>query len=156
MIFLISRFQLELSNNNKEIFKLISDVSQTLGDHNWQNSISKYFINDIDADKNVYKPYIAIYFRFFYQENLALKTYAKFLKQKEELIIDPIIIIDDYINYDEDTMKKKMADEIFSIFERYLIKYQRYYNSFDAIRFLIFLKERMQLIKDSEISLNNE
>lgn len=65
MIFLISRFQLELSNNNKEIFKLISDVSQTLGDHNWQNSISKYFINDIDADKNVYKPYIAIYFRFF-------------------------------------------------------------------------------------------
>ena len=33
MIFLISRFQLELSNNNKEIFKLISDISQTLGDH---------------------------------------------------------------------------------------------------------------------------
>ena len=117
MVFLISRFQLEHTSAKKEeIFNVISDISHTLGDHNWQNSISKHFINNIDADRNVYRPYIAIYFRLFLQENLTLKTYTKFSKQKEELIIDPIIIIDDYMNYNEEVIRDKMADEVFFYF----------------------------------------
>ena len=148
MVFLISRFQLEHTSSKKEeIFNVISDISHTLGDHNWQNSISKHFINNIDADRNVYRPHIAIYFRLFLQENLTLKTYTKFSKQKEELIIDPIIIIDDYMNYNEEVIREKMADEVFSIFEYYLIKYEKHFKDFDVTNFLPFLKERITLIK---------
>ena len=152
MIFLITRFQLEYSTKKEEIFNVISYISHSLGDYNWQNSISKHFISSIDSDKNVYRVYIAIYFRLFFQENLNLKTYVKFSKQKEELIIDPIIIIDDYINYDECTMREKMADTVYSNFEHYLFKYKKHYNNFDAIKFLPFLKERIELIKTKSIS----
>ena len=95
----------------------------------------------------VYRPYIAIYFRLFLQENLTLKTYTKFSKQKEELIIDPIIIIDDYMNYNEEVIREKMADEVFSIFEYYLIKYEKHFKDFDVTNFLPFLKERITLVK---------
>ena len=42
MIFLITRFQLEYSTKKEEIFNVISYISHTLGDYNWQNSISKH------------------------------------------------------------------------------------------------------------------
>lgn len=144
-IFLTVTYQLGFSEN-RNIYKNISYINDCLGDFNWQKKVSEEFL----VSEKGYDIFISTCWRLLSKEGLTLRSYAKF-KSSQELIIDPIFLIDDYENLLEEEMRIKLCDDIFCVFQNYLIKYKKRFIGFDVDKFLPILQSRFSEIKKCEI-----
>lgn len=144
-IFLTLTYQLGFSENYS-LYKNISYINDCLGDFVWQKNISQKFI----VSEKGYDIFISVCWRFFNKEGLNLKSYAKF-KSNQELVIDPIFLIEKYKYLPEEEMRKKLCDDIFEIFTNYLIKYKKRFVDFNVDKFLPILQERLTQVKKCEI-----
>lgn len=56
--------------------------------------------------------------------------------------------IEEYIDFPEDEMRKKLCDDIFDYISMMLRKYKDRFHDFDAMAFIPLLKERISQIKN--------
>jgi len=149
-IFLRLTFELHCADTrtqNRIMGKTLDYFVDNLNNETWQDNASKKIrINDETQIA------IMVYLRFFRQamiEENKLKSYAKYLKKDECLIIDPIFILEDYMQLDEDKCRERVCKEIYSYLEIVLIKYKNRIHDFDVIAFIPILKNRIEKIKSN-------
>lgn len=136
---------------NKLALKVLKYVTYNLRVDEWQESLSGQ-VRKLEGHHIT----LRIVLRFFRQKNIQegnLKSLFRYKKKDDKLVIDQMIIIDDYIGLPEDEMRVKMCDEIFEYAEGILIKYKDRFQDFDAITFIPLFKERIEKIKANELVL---
>lgn len=90
---------------NRLMGRVESYITHNLHDDPWQDSISPQLRN-----KTGHHETIGIILRFFSMQNIEagkLKSYAGYMKKDDRLIIDPMLVIEDYADLAEDEMRKK-------------------------------------------------
>lgn len=132
--------------------KVIGYISNNLQDMAWQESIS----NQVQkTDKNHIS--LGIILRLFHRENIEkgkLKSYARYIKKDDKLIIDQMLVLDEYIELSEDEMRNQLCDTVSNYLEDMLIKYKGRFQNLDSITFIPLLKERIARIKNLEFEDN--
>ena len=125
--------------------KVVEYIADGLRDMSWQESISNQLRKSDGHHTNLY-----IVLRLFDIKDIEegkLKSFARYKKKDEKLVIDQMLVLNEYSNLPEDEMRIKMSDEIFEYVEKILIKYKNRFQDFDAITFIPMLKERIEEIK---------
>ena len=118
-----------------------------LQDTIWQNSISNKLCKE-GSNHNA----LLIVLRLFYESEIVegnLKSYARYIKQKERLVIDQMLILDNFLKLSEDEMIDNLCDEVWLYVESCLKKYIGRFRDFDAAAFIPMLEERIKYIKEN-------
>ena len=118
-----------------------------LQDTSWQNSISNKLCKE-GSNHNA----LLIVLRLFYESEIVegnLKSYARYIKQKERLVIDQMLILDNFLKLSEDEMIDNLCDEVWLYVESCLKKYIGRFRDFDAAAFIPMLEERIKYIKEN-------
>ena len=132
---------------NKLKKKVISYITHNLYDHEWQDSISEQIRK---LEKQYHHITFRIVLRLFDVKDIEegnLKSYARYKKKEDKLVIDQMLVLNDYADLSEDEMRIKMCDEVFEYAEKMLLKYKDRFKDFDVIKFIPLLKERIEDIK---------
>lgn len=136
---------------NKRMRAAIGCLCDALGDMDWQSQISGTVIsNKISGSYD-----IGICLRLFRLDEIGNhKSFARYVNQKKELIIDAIFILDDYLGLDYTKLKYTLYNEIFHHLQITLLKYDKRLlnsNSFNVKAFIPLLKSRIEdLIANQE------
>jgi hypothetical protein len=133
---------------NRLISRVVDYIADYLQDNSWQDSISPQLRNTAG-----HLITLSIILRFFDIKNIEagkLKSYARYKKKDNKLIIDQMLVLNEYADLQEDEMRKKICDDIFDYLEEILTKYKDRFLDFDAIAFIPLLKERIEKIKANE------
>ena len=151
-VFLNLTFELhsaDTRSQNKLLGKIIDYFCDNLSDIHWQELISK------ETGKNAESQIaINVILRFFRQKMIEegnLKSYAKYIKKDECLIIDPIFTLEDYMNLNEDELREKICNDVLRLLESILTKYRERFNDFDVTVFMPFLRDRVKEIKSGKL-----
>ena len=129
--------------------KVIGYIAHNLRIMPWQESISSQLRKIDGHHTNLY-----LVLRLFDIKDIEegkLKSFARYKKKEDKLVIDQMLIINEYSDLPEDEMRIKMCDEIFEYVKEILIKYKDRFQDFDAITFIPLLKERIEKIKANEL-----
>ena len=131
--------------------KILDEIIDGLNDFDWQESNSTK-LTTLDPQYS----HIAIdaILRFFLSENIEggnLKSFYRYLKKNDELIIDQMLTIDKYDNLSEIETRKALCDDIFLYFKDVILKYKERFLDFDAVVFIPLLEERFEEIKNGKI-----
>ena len=92
--------------------------------------------------------------RFFLSENIEggnLKSFYRYLKKDDKLIIDQMLTIDKYDNLSESETRNALCDDIFLYFKEVILKYKDRFLDFDAVAFIPLLETRFNEIKNEEL-----
>ena len=138
---------------NRLISKVVNYITYNLKDDSWQNSISSQLRNIVMHHETV-----SIILRFFNIKDIEegkLKSYARYMKKDDKLVIDQMLVLNDYTDLPEDEMRKKICDDVFEYIEMILTKYKDSFLDFDSIAFIPLLKERIEKIKENEFSFDH-
>ena len=65
-----------------------------------------------------------------------------------------MLVLNEYVNFQEDEMRSKLCDDIFIYLKEMLIKYKDRFQDFDAIAFITLLEEQIKKIKNNEFEDN--
>ena len=90
--------QLKLELLNRVVDYFMDNLQDTI----WQNSISNKLCKE-ESNHNA----LLIVLRLFYESEIVegnLKSYARYIKQKERLVIDQMLILDNFLKLSEDEM----------------------------------------------------
>lgn len=90
--------QLKLELLNRVVDYFMDNLQDTI----WQNSISNKLCKE-GSNHNA----LLIVLRLFYESEIVegnLKSYARYIKQKERLVIDQMLILDNFLKLSEDEM----------------------------------------------------
>lgn len=142
-----ARYAGSFENNVKQL-KVLRYICDNIRDMNWQESISSQL-------QKVEQHHISlsIILRMFNIKHINegdLKSYARYTKKEHSLHIDQILALNDYVNLQEDEMRRKLCKDIFLYLKEILIKYQDRFQDFDSIKFISLLEERINRIIDNE------
>ncbi|MSS51141.1 hypothetical protein FYJ30_23480 [Bacteroides vulgatus] len=131
--------------------KVLSYIIDGLNDGNWQDSIS---IKLTTLDPQYSHIAIDAILRFFLSENIEggnLKSFYRYLKKDDKLIIDQMLTIDKYDDLSEDETRKALCDDIFLYFKDVILKYKDRFLDFNAVAFIPLLEERFGDIKNGKL-----
>jgi hypothetical protein len=131
--------------------KILSYIIDGLNDYPWQESISSKLTT---LDKKYSHIVFGTILRFFHLKNIEagnLKSFARYIKKDDKLIIDQMLILDKYENLSEDETRKALCDDIFLYFKEIILKYKDRFIDFDAVAFIPLLEARFEEIKDSKL-----
>ena len=104
--------------------KVLGYIIDGLNDGDWQDSIS---IKLTTHDPQYSHIAIGAILRFFLSENIEggnLKSFYRYLKKDDKLIIDQMLTIDKYDDLSEDETRKELCDDIFLYFKEVILKYK--------------------------------
>ncbi len=130
--------------------KVLSYIIDGLNDGNWQDSIS---IKLTTLDPQYSHIAIDAILRFFLSENIEggnLKSFYRYQKKDDKLIIDQMLTIDKYDDLSEDETRKALCDDIFLYFKDVILKYKDRFLDFDSVAFIPLLDERFVDIKNGK------
>ena len=125
--------QLKLELLNRVVDYFMDNLQDTI----WQNSISNKLCKE-GSNHNA----LLIVLRLFYESEIVegnLKSYARYIKQKERLVIDQMLILDNFLKLSEDEMIDNLCDEVWLYVESCLRKYIGRFHDFDAAAFIPML-----------------
>lgn len=153
-LFLRITFQSQGGRTPEKAFKnqkILDYIIDGLNDFDWQESNSTK-LTTLDPQYS----HIAIdaILRFFLSENLEcgnLKSFYRYLKKDDKLIIDQMLTIDKYDDLSEDETRKALCDDIFLYFKEVILKYKDRFLDFDAVAFIPLLEERFGDIKNGKL-----
>lgn len=131
------------------ITKVIRYITDNISDMSWQGSICSK-VREIEEQPDA----LFIVLRLFHQNEIKdgkLKSFARYKKANEKLIIDQMLTLEDYENLPEDEMRQKLCDDIFCYISTMLKKYKERFHDFDAMSFIPLLKEQIEKTKNSEL-----
>ena len=131
--------------------KVLGYIIDGLNDGDWQDSIS---IKLTTHDPQYSHIAIGAILRFFLSENIEggnLKSFYRYLKKDDKLIIDQMLTIDIYDDLSEDETRKELCDDIFLYFKEVILKYKDRFLDFDAVTFIPLLEERFEDIKNGKL-----
>lgn len=131
--------------------KVLDYIIDGLNDFLWQGSISGKLTT---LDQKYSHIALSTILRFFHLKNIEagnLKSFARYIKKDDKLIIDQMLIIDKYENLSEDETRKALCDDIFLYFKEIILKYKDRFLDFDAVVFIPLLEERFGEIKDGKL-----
>lgn len=131
--------------------KVLDYIIDGLNDYPWQESISGKLTT---LDQKYSHIALGTILRFFHQKNIEagnLKSFARYIKKDDKLIIDQMLIIDKYENLSEDETRKALCNDIFQYFKEIILKYKERFLDFDAGVFIPYLEERFEEIKDNKL-----
>ena len=131
--------------------KVLDYIIDALNDYPWQESISGKLTA---LDQKYSHIALGTILRFFHLKNIEagnLKSFARYLKEKDKLIIDQMLVIDKYENLSEDETRKALCDDIFLYFKEIILKYKDRFLDFDAVAFIPLLEERFEEVKSEKL-----
>lgn len=146
-----SRYAGDFENNVKQI-KIARYIIDNLNNMMWQESISNQ-LQKIDKHHTS----LSIILRLFDIKDIKegnLKSYARYKQKEEKLVIDQMLTLNEYVNLQEDIMRKQLCDDVFEYLKEKLIKYKSRFQDFDAIAFIPLLEEQIIKIKNQEFEDN--
>lgn len=135
----------EKALKNRKVLRYIIDG---LNDGDWQDSIS---IKLTTHDPRYSHIAINAILRFFLSEHIIYKSFYRYLKKDDKLIIDQMLTIDKYDNLSESDTRKALCDDIFLYFKEVILKYKDRFLDFDAVAFIPLLETRFNEIKNEEL-----
>ncbi|SHF61622.1 hypothetical protein [Chryseobacterium sp. OV279] len=127
---------------------ILDNILNSLNDYAWQDSISSKLTS---LDPKYSHIALGTILRFFHLKNIEignLKSFARYAKKDDKLIIDQILIIDKYEDLSEDETRKALCDDVFLYFKEIILKYKDHFQDFDAVSFIPLLEERFKKIKE--------
>lgn len=142
---------IEIKSDREALKRVANYIIDSLNDLDWQNSISDQLCKEKCLHRN---KTILIVLRLFHQKEIDegnLKSYARYKKADDKLIIDQMFVLDDYTNLSEDNMREKLCNDAFYYAEQMLKKYKNRFLDFDATAFIPFLREKFEQIKRNEL-----
>lgn len=131
--------------------KVLDYIIDSLNDYPWQESISSRLTT---LDQKYSHIAIGAILRFFLLKNIEignLKSFARYIKKDDKLIIDQMLVIDKYENLSEDETRETLCNDIFLYFKEIILKYQNRFLDFDVVLFIPLLEERFEEIKDGKL-----
>lgn len=134
---------------NEKKSKVVKYITDHIHDYGWQESI----VNKLRKTREDHIT-LSIILRFFNAEDIEkskLKSYARYMKKQDQLVIDQMLVLNEYTDLSEDNMRKKICDDIFSYLREILEKYKKRFEDFDSIAFIPLLKDRIEEIKDYKL-----
>lgn len=147
-VFLFSTYELDSAGghhtdtNNSKVLDYIVD---NLNELHWQEALVK----KIGYDKRRGRK-IKIYLRFFRQNRIEennLRSYSRFMRKENCLIIDPIFSLKSYNGLECKELSAKIYDDVFQYLEFAINKYEAKFDDFDFPAFFKILLERFQDIR---------
>jgi hypothetical protein len=136
-------------DKNKKKSKVVKYICDHIQDYGWQESIVNKLRNTNDHHTT-----LSIFLRLFDAkdiENGKLKSYARYKQKEDKLVIDQMLVLNEYVDLQEDEMRKRICDDVFGYLKEILEKYKGRFQDFDAIAFLPLLKKRIEEIKDYKL-----
>ena len=126
---------------------IINNILDGLNDYAWQNHIA--------SQLRILHPQfshitLGIILRLFLQKNIEigqLKSYARYLKKDDKLVIDQMLCANKYASLTEDETKTAICDDVLLYLEAMLLKYTNKFQDFDVVVFIPLLKQRLEEIK---------
>ncbi|RKE56363.1 HicA family toxin-antitoxin system [Sphingobacterium detergens] len=152
-VFLFSTYELDSTGSGKhdKLFRKVLDyLIHNLNDVEWQELISKKIRTSNDS-RRIIKIYLRFFNKMRIEENV-LKSYSKYVNKDECLIVDPVFLLDEYINLGEEIMRKEISSNLLSYLEEVLIKYKDRLKDFDVFNFIELLRLRIEDIKSNQLS----
>ena len=146
-----SRYAGHFENNVKQI-KVARYIIDNLNDMIWQESISNQ-LQEIDR----HHISLGIILRLFNIKDIEkgkLKSYARYMRKKDELDIDQMLVLNKYVNLSEDEMRNELCNDILIYLKELLIKYKGHFQDFDSVAFIPLLENRIEKIKNNEFEDN--
>lgn len=146
-----SRYAGNFENNVKQI-KVARYIIDNLNNMIWQESISNQ-LQKIDR----HHISLSIILRLFDIKDIEkgkLKSYARYMRKKDELEIDQMLVLNKYVNLSEDEMRNELCNDIFIYLKELLIKYKDHFQDFDSVTFIPLLENRIEKIKNNEFEDN--
>lgn len=137
-----------IENNVKQI-KVARYIIDNLNNMMWQQSISNQ-LQKIDKHHTS----LSIILRLFDIKDIKegkLKSYARYKQNKDKLVIDQMLVLNKYVNFQEDEMRNKLCDDIFIYLKEMLKKYKDRFQDFDAIALITLLEEQIKKITSLKI-----
>jgi hypothetical protein len=132
--------------------KVLDYIIDGLNDYPWQESISGKLTT---LDQKFSHISLGTILRFFHLKNIEagnLKSFARYIKKDDKLIIDQILILDKYENLSEDETRKALCDDILPYFKEIILKYKDHFLDFDVVAFIPLFEERFEKIKDGKLT----
>jgi hypothetical protein len=146
-----SRYAGSFENNVKQI-KVLDYIIDNLNNMIWQESISNR-LQKLDR----HHASLSIILRLFDIkdiENGKLKSYARYKQKEDKLVIDQMLVLNEYVDLQECEMRKKLCDDIFDYLKEVLIKYKDRFQDFDSVAFILLLKNQIEKIENGEFEDN--
>ena len=146
-----SRYAGNFENNVKQI-KVARYIIDNLNNMIWQKSISNQ-LQKIDR----HHISLSIILRLFDIKDIEkgkLKSYARYMRKKDKLVIDQMLILNKYVNLSEDELRNELCNDIFIYLKELLIKYKDHFQDFDSMAFIPLLENRIEKIKNNEFEDN--
>ena len=140
-----SRYAGDFENNVKQN-KVLDYIIDNLNNMIWQEEICTK-LREVEKQSDA----LFIILRLFSYDDIEegnLKSYTRYKKSEEKLVIDIMFTIEDYKDFPEDVMRQKLCDDIFDYISIMLKKYKDRFHDFDANAFIPLLKERISQIKN--------
>ncbi|WP_028896567.1 hypothetical protein [Prevotella sp. HUN102] len=126
------------------IKRAANDIIDNFNDWTWQNSI----YDKLRKVEN-HNTSLLIVLRLFHQSEIEegkLKSYTRYIKKKERLVIDQMLALDDYLNLTENEIRQKLCNDICNYVCDMLKKYKDQFCDFDAMSFIPLFKTQMDRI----------
>lgn len=142
-----SRYAGNFEDNVKQI-KVATYINDNLLNMAWQESISNQ-LQKVDRHHTS----LSIILRLFDIEDIEkgkLKSYARYYKKEDKLVIDQMLVLNEYVDLQECEMLNKLCNDIFVYLKEMLIKYKDRFQDFDAIAFIPLLEAQINKIKNQE------
>lgn len=140
-----SRYAGDFENNVKQN-KVLDYIIDNLNNMIWQEEIYAK-LRKVEKQPDA----LFIILRLFSYNDIEkgnLKSYTRYKRSEEKLVIDQMFTIEEYIDFPEDEMRQKLCDDIFDYISMMLEKYKDRFHDFDAMAFIPLLKERISQIKN--------
>lgn len=147
MYFLTIAQQITYSKNLVNLHNVTSYLYSSLVNEEWQDTIRKEFIIQ-EKEESPFDPFILIAIRFFDKRASKLKSFNRFNNKEERLNIDLVFFVEDYENFNENELLITFCEHLYPILEESLLKYKKRFVRFDVQKFLPYLKNRMEDIKN--------
>jgi hypothetical protein len=146
-----SRYAGNFENNVKQN-KVLDYIIDNLNNMTWQEFISNQ-LQKIDKHHTS----LSIILRLFDIKDIKegkLKSYARYKQKEDKLVIDQMLVLNEYVNFPEDEMRNKLCNDIFIYLKEMLIKYKDRFQDFDSVAFVPLLKNQIEKIKNDEFEDN--
>lgn len=127
-------------------------ILNSLNDYTWQDQISSKL-----RTLNPQYSHITLgtILRLFLLNNIEagnLKSFSRYIKKDDKLVIDQILVADKYESLSEDETRQAICDEVYNYFEEVILKNKAKFQDFDAATFVPLLKKRFQDIKEKKMA----
>ncbi|SEK35266.1 hypothetical protein [Rhodococcus maanshanensis] len=126
---------------------ILDGVLNSLNDYAWQDRIAPQLRN---LDSQFSHIALGLILRFYHKINVEkgnLRSLARYIKKDDKLLVDQILVVDEYEDLSERGTRTQLCDDIVNHLEQALMRYKDRFQDFDAVAFIPLLRERFEEIK---------